>query len=370
MAHWSDVPALIDEYQEKCAAPAWALRHALADVYTSGDVGVYWHPERDQAGLFYRGPAEKFAQDLALAGSAVERVTGEVPEWLGPGNVTHHPWVKVAYSPAFRRGGELLNFLPGEYPGGIPNKPSPLAATLTSGLVGAGLGYGAGWLGEKALPHTWKRGRLRKTLALLGGAGLALPGLAWMYSAYKRGVPLTENRDLNIPRPDQPGFPGPPQQIRHPTWDDVLPKLPGTWEELGERYKNACDGFVKRAWGEPDFTTMGGSDNPFDVNIDTLGHTLWNLGTPAPLTATTLGAVYAASKMPDAGARPGMVTTRQTGMLGAALGGGVKGYATGWLAGKALGLLTGMPPETQTILKNTGAALGIVGAIAPRLLGA
>jgi hypothetical protein len=74
--------------------------------------------------------------------------------------------------------GEAINLFPGTYPGGIPNHPSPLASMLTGGIAGAGLGYGAGVLGEAVLPASWKRGRLRRTLALLGGALGASPGLA------------------------------------------------------------------------------------------------------------------------------------------------------------------------------------------------
>ena len=72
-----------------------------------------------------------------------------MPATLG---LSAEPWVKVAYSPTLHRAGELLNFFPGQYPGGVPNSPSPLAAMLTSGLLGAGLGW-AGFDQEQVVIH-------------------------------------------------------------------------------------------------------------------------------------------------------------------------------------------------------------------------
>jgi hypothetical protein len=376
---WSRVPVLIDEYLEKTAQPAKDLQRSMADIYTYGDVGVYWHPLIEEVGLLYRGPEEKRAQDVALATEAVQRL-GRPVVGMWDSNVRHdHSWVKVAYSPTLRRAGELLNFYPGEYIAGYPNSPSPLAATLTSGLVGAGLGYGAGWLGEKLLPSAWTRGRLRRTLALAGAAGLSIPGLLWMYSNRARGKGMWDGSDLNIPRPGEPGYSGVilPAEVRPPASDfrpwEADPEF--AKEKLGTMYKGAIDHFIKEAWGEPEFQTMGGFEqgrSPYDVNIDRLGRTLWDVGADPRTTATTMGAVYAAQQLPDPRGRPGYATPQQTGLLGTmmgAAGGGAKGYATGWLVGKALGLLTGMPEGTQNVLKNTGAVLGIVDAVVPRLFG-
>jgi hypothetical protein len=52
--------------------------------------------------------------------------------------------------------------------------------------------------------------------------------------------------------------------------------------------------------------------------------------------------------------------------MGAA-GGGIKGYATGYVVGKGLGILTGMPEGTQQKLRQTGATLGIINSLVPRL---
>src|ERR1017187_3224879 len=55
--------------------------------------------------------------------------------------------------------------------------PTPLAATLAGSVLGTGLGYGAGWLGEKLMGESVLRpGRLRRTGAVLGGLLGGVPG--------------------------------------------------------------------------------------------------------------------------------------------------------------------------------------------------
>jgi hypothetical protein len=366
---WSRVPDLVDEWSEKTAAPARDIKQAVSLVFTKSDVGYYWHPDMEKVGMFCRLSPTK--QEVELCKMALDRAVGSDHvrrELLDFEDVADGGWVKVAYSPFVRRTGELLNFFPGKYPGGIPNAPSPLAATLTSGLVGAGLGYGVGWLGEKFLPEKWKRGRLRRTLAMLGGGLGAAPGLAWMYSNANRGRSITDGSDL------APGPGDRPKVIDQDDLPDLITDdmLKGAADAyVGRMYTNAVRGFVKEA-----FATMTNAGhhlpvNPaLDVNINKLGQTLWEVGASPQTAATTMGAIYAAQQMPDPYSRPGYVTPNQTGLLGTmmgAAGGGAKGYAAGWAVGKALNVLTGAPAGFQNTLKRSGAALGVVNAVVPRL---
>lgn len=61
--------------------------------------------------------------------------------------------------------------------------PNTLTSTLGTGLLGAGLGYGGGWLAEQFMSHDDpRRNKLRKTMGLLGGlGGAALP----LWAGYK-----------------------------------------------------------------------------------------------------------------------------------------------------------------------------------------
>ena len=86
-------------------------------------------------------------------------------------------WEKKGRSEFIHQLGQYINMIPGQFPGGIPNSPAPLTSMLVGGLAGAGLGYGAGYLGEAVLPREWRRGNLRNTMAM-AGAGAARPRAA------------------------------------------------------------------------------------------------------------------------------------------------------------------------------------------------
>ncbi len=362
---WSRVPELVDEWSEKSAAPAWDIKKTTSLIFTQGDIGFYWNPIQEKAAMFCRRFPTK--QDVALCKMALDRAVGTdsvVGDPLPLSEVTTGGWVKVAYSPLLRRTGEALNFLPGKYPNGYPNAPSPLAATLTSGLVGAGLGYGAGAIGEKLLPESWQKGKLKRTLALLGGAAGAAPGAAWMYSANARGRDMQDGSDVTDYRMlDSMELPDTlSAEALQKGAEDII---------LSSRYTNAVSNFVKQAYGD----TFAGEHHrrpptAIDVNINKLGQTLWEVGASPQATATTMGALYAAQQLPDRRSRPNWVTAHQTGLLGSmmgAAGGGLKGYAAGYMVGKAMNVLTGAPVGLQNTLKHSGAALGIINTVVPRL---
>ena len=323
---WSRVPDLVDAWVEKCAAPAWDIRQALRGLYTLADTGVYWHPDQEAAALMFRGDLSKVAQDATLISRAVARAVGGDHLYSQPlfEEDVDQGWVKVAYSPTLRRAGELLNFFPGNYPGGYPNSPSPLAATLTGGLVGAGLGYGLGWLGERLMPDTWAKGRTRRTLAALGGLLGAVPGTAWGYSAMRRGKGLLDGSDLSPPAGSRPEM-SPVDMIGESPFKEASDKLAEI--PLSPRYVEAADAFIKRA-----FSTFNTTNAPMmdatviGVNVNKMGHTLWEVGADPQTAATTMGALYAAQQMPDHTARPGLVTPHQTGLLGTMMGAAGRGW--------------------------------------------
>lgn len=341
-----DFPGAIDILVEKCAAPAQDLRMAISDVYTKTDLSVYWNPTLEKAALYvrpsidldeYAWGLESLAEKVGAENVQAEPLTGyDLQDW----------WVKVAYSPTLRRIGEIAQFFPSKDIPGFGGRP--IASTIASGLLGAGLGYGAGWLGEKVLPQ-WARddrGTLRKRLALMGGLGGAalgaVPGL----------VNWHEGRSFNDPTLWS-GYP-----------DDGFEH-----SIIGQRYKNAVDTFVVK---QADLGTIGGpsfEEMPL-IRTDDLGRVLWGTNASPQTTAMTMGAVYGANQMPDPNSQPGVVTPHQMGLFGTmmgAAGGGIKGYITGRAVGYGLGLLTGMPVGTQQTLGRTGAVLGVVNTLVPKL---
>ena len=345
---WSQVPDRIDSLVEKCAAPAWKIRPAISDVYTRNEVGYYWNPEQEKAALYVDSSPD--VTELSWCKAALDRAVGSdsvQSAILSDGDICDGNWVKVAYSPSLVRTGQLLNFFPAK---DIPwNKPSPLAAMLTSGLLGAGLGYGLGWAGEKVMPEKMQTaGRTRKSLAVLGALLGAAPGALWAGTNFASGRDPLLNAELLKDK-----------SKASPSWGRV---------DLSRLREKASEDFVKHAFNMHDRLDTG-AENVEKVNLNRLGQTLWDIGAPPATAAATMSSVYAAQQLPG-GAGPGYVTPHQTGLLGTmmgAAGGGVKGYATGWAVGKGLGLLTGMPQSTQNSLKNTGAMLGVINTLVPRL---
>jgi hypothetical protein len=64
-------------------------------------------------------------------------------------------WVKIAASNTLQRLGEVLHWTPSRTPvTGFEGRP--LAAQIATGLLGAGLGYGAGAIGEQLIPERFR----------------------------------------------------------------------------------------------------------------------------------------------------------------------------------------------------------------------
>ena len=314
------------------------LRLPFSTVFTSADVGIYVNPEENSVGYF---APKASSRDVSFCKVAMQRAGISCPATsLGLSDLAG-PWVKVAFSRTLRNIGEATNFLPGQYPWGTKNNANPLAASLTGGLVGAGIGYGAGKLIQNIAPG-WVSSRLARTLAAAGGAAGASPGLMWMYSAKRRGLPITENHDI------------PPQGEK-----PVL-LLEDDWQKMLQTNTNKQ--------GNDSFYSQQNPVDTIAINTNKLQQTLWEVDASPQTAAATMGALHIAAQFPDPRAAPGYVTPHQVGLLGTALGaagGGLQGYATGLVVGKTLNLLTGLP--ATRVGANAGAVLGIINSVVPRL---
>lgn len=342
---WADVPDRMDELALVCAAPGADLRKVAAAVITRTPIGYYYQPTAEAVGLC--GPGAS-AEDFLRCKAAACRAAGAdavVPVNLPAEEAASGRWVKVAYSPSVRGAGELLNFFPST--SGIPNAPSPLAAMLTTALVGGGLGYGAGRIGEAVLPI--QKGKLRKTLAALGAGAGGLAAAPWAYANLRTGKGLLSPEPLD----------GGPEAEGDPANYFTGP------EKLGAMYEAAVDAFVKAAFEGMTFGNFAArqAPTPLDVNIDAMGRTLWDTGASPALAAATMSALYAARQMPDPRGEAGVVTGHQLGQLAVNAG---KDYVTGALVGAALNKTLGLPlTANQAGLGNL--VLGLIGAAIPKL---
>lgn len=229
--------------------------------------------------------------------------------------------------------------LTGYRPGLIPGAPNPLIGALGSGLLGAGVGYGSGWLLEQLLPNNWDRGRLRKNLAMLGGAIGASPGLALMGANLGQGRAPWDSRVLE-------GHYDPVDYFRSRLDDDD--KL----VQASCQYKEA---FESSGWQER-------------MDVNAFNDALWNdprvaSRVPWPTRAAASGLAAAADHL---GGRDAMVTPRDMARVTAGMG---SGYLSGLLIGKALGALTGMPDQTQDLLKRVGLWSGVIKNVVPLAFG-
>lgn len=370
---WENVLETVDRWTAESVEPARRIKVAASSLPAVSVVGYYWNPEARLCGIHAGDPGDR-SRALKVALAVYPHV-----ENLTDVRLEAEPWVKVAYSPTLHRAGELLNFFPGQYPGDAPNSPSPLAAMLTSGLLGAGLGWAGGRLAKKVLPEGYGD-NLGRTGMLLGGlAGLA-PGLMW------GGANKLDGRAFNDPSLLQDQGDG-----DYPSAIDGANAMPSaapasmpnahlteaylaTPQRLFKRSADLAAGLVlpviqdahtrlvKAAWPyNPEIRDT----LPTDVNIDHLGRTLWDAGASPSLTATAMGAVYAARQFPDRNGREDIVTGNQLGQLTA---NAIGDYARGYAVGAAINGLIGTPYSAPAF-GTVGAGLGILGGLIPKLFG-
>lgn len=379
---WPDIVDAIADWRVKIAGPAADVRRRAGGLLTSSHVGYYVDAASGRVGVHAPPGA---GPDAAMAKAAVAQVSGDPPLFLSTRDLAaaDSAWVKVAYSESLRRAGEVLNFFPGQYAGGVPNSPSPVAAMLTSGLLGAGVGWAGGRLLGRLLPGEYGR-NLGRTGAVVGGLAGAAPGAVW------GGTNTLVGRRFNDPSL-LAGDPAAP--VDFPTAVDganaaggygdaddrspVLEQIRSALETaparklkfgadiagvaLGRRYADAAEKAASAfgaAYARP-------APHPADVNIDRLGRTLWEADASPALAASTMAGMYAAQQMPDPNARPGWATGHQLGLLAANAAGD---YARGYLVGAAINAAVGTPWRAGAFGAGA-AALGVIGSVVPRLFG-
>ena len=200
--------------------------------------------------------------------------------------------------------------------------PSPLAAMLASGVLGAGLGYGSTAILAGLLPKEWDRKKLRRTGLFLGGTLAAAPGGLETMKSLLIGQPMTDGSHMRLKSAEFGGRPLP----------------------LSPRY----------------------STGPI-IDADAMLHTVWrnpmvtNRLTSKEKTLLT-GAVTSTQQI----AGSPYVTPSDMARLTAGMG---IGYAAGLVAGKVIGTLTGMPTRTQKTLAETGMYAGAIKSVLPILFG-
>jgi F0F1-type ATP synthase membrane subunit c/vacuolar-type H+-ATPase subunit K len=333
--------SLVDEAGDKVLA----LKEAAGALTPARDGYTVWYsPDHDELRLHCS------AEDAGrLSGELLKYASVEFTPDASPLERFVEAWclVKRSYSPAVRGVTDALALTPGPanaFYGG----PRPLAATLLGGLAGAGVGYTAGLVGENLAGGYLDRGRLRRTLALLGAGVGATPGAAWgLYNTAKLG-PTGFFSKFPHAGPDA----------------DQTPEAPPAEHVYGREVKASFDPenyFEKSAAG---FSSGGGLTEPISVN--SFNEVVWSPNdqfTPPALRAAVVGLMESASL-----SRGGsdLITPADIVRIGVGMG---SGYAAGTLAGSTLGALAGLPAPAQEALQRAGTWAGALKAVVPSLFG-
>jgi len=345
---------------EKCAEMAPAIRKAIHGLPELG-VGygqVFWNP--DEKTVWIVSADWDTNEDIGQYRDALTKVpgVGEVRiEAEGfPPDAEESPWVKVAYSVAANKILEALQFAPST--SGIPNSPGPLQSMLAGGMLGAGLGYGVGAVGEQLLPRDWKRRRMSRTLAILGGLAGAAPGGLWMAHNYANEKPLNAASLFNTPPP-----------INDPPSKGIQSRAaPPAKAAAEEDSDDEGDGRSDERASERSYGSSGYDFPP--VRVNEFNHVIWNdprVSDPIPyaLQAAGSGLVAGAAYDSPRGRSP-LVTPADIARIAVGMG---TGYASGALVGKGLSLLFGLPQSTQERLKNVGLFAGVLKTLIPVAFG-
>lgn len=351
---WRDVP------QEACrlakaAAGTYQVVQDLMPSLPEIAVRVWYNPDKETAYLSYSPDVDSEKQ--ASWYIALKQVPGieTLTQGYLSGPPMHEPYVRIKEAldnkDLFQPIASAAQFQPN-----MLNKlwggPNPLAATIGGGLLGAGVGYGGGWLAEQFLPEEqFERGKLRKTTALLGGLAGAVPGLWHGFDQQFRGPnPGIGAWTRTFPWHNKEG-----QATVHSRFhyirESVEKEIPTLACELNEQWEKAA-------------FEAGGDFTP-TIPVDQFGRTIWNDlrtqgGYTSPgLAAATTGLMQAAS-LSQGGAN--LISPMDVARIGIGIG---SGYLSGMLVGKTLGALAGLRPAAQQQLQQTGVWAGILSNTVP-----
>lgn len=370
---WENVSELAISYAEPAAVIA---KIAKEEARYLPNVWHYlaWNPDRRRLHLGFDKHAAASDRKQWYRIFDVIGLDGTIDErHHAPRNFTTEPWVivKTAADPTIAAIAGALNFKPTAF-NQLFGGPSPLAAAIASGLVGAGLGYGAGALGENLLPESdFRRGRLRKTLATIGALTAASPAALWGATSYAHH-PETPGPQALIS-----GWPFRPEDSKDsPIEIDVDPddgeqhaksdKLNEILEKATKKLASDCaklrvkDRLYKSAQLNNVFdggTGLAELANMPMIHRDQFGRAVWqDSNTPIPIRAATTGLVNAASYMND---NSPFVSPWDVARVTAG------GAARGMLVGKTLGVLAGLKPESQDRLQRAGVWGGMLQSVIP-----
>jgi len=369
MVKWARVPEKALAWAEQCAPVALDAR-VLAERFPRQLVTVRVWPESRQAEVYVTKQADVASwQRETDAWPYLVKVSAEPPPPMDASNPpvtaasrSHEAMMAAGqppYSPWLRNILRWTGFA-SDAPGSIPFWPSPVAAMLATGLLGGGLGYGAGVLGSFLAPAHWDRKRMRRNWGLLGALAGITPGAIWAIHNLSHGKSILDGFPLNTPPVGAPG--GPPEVQMQEKPLDLHTK----------KGMSLLDGLEKQAVLndlEESYWWTGASRPR--INVPEFQRTVWRdpfvAGPLSPQEqALATGLVGSAAALAGGSQPAKTITPVDIAKVTAGMG---TGYLSGLLAGKVIGALTGMPEKDQDMFKQTGMWAGALSKILPIAFG-
>lgn len=190
-------------------------------------------------------------------------------------------------------------------------EPGVMSSILAGGMLGTGVGYGAGAVASMFTPEDWDKEKLKRNAAIAGGLIGTVPGLQW----------------------------------------------------------GALNLFANKPFFSNDFAKNASDSGLFAFNVDDFTSTVWNDSRVAKRLdpqeqAALTGFVTGAANLPGKPTGNSYVTPLDMGRMALGMG---SGYMAGAFAGRAIGSLMGMPEEKQEKLKNIGMWAGLAKSLVPIL---
>lgn len=399
LAIWKQVPELVRvRYKE-----ASDVQRSLAKVMKhlpplQPDYGqVFWNPESKTAWIV-SGDSDT-EQDIQRWHNALKAIPGvmNVKAEAESGPFGDPEWIRIKKAAAL----SWLN-QPYDWAGKLTGGPSPFSNSLVSGLIGAGLGYGAGALLENTVPEEYvDRGRLRGNLAMMGGlagAGLHIPQAVTNASINQKATGQPHwGRSIFLGDQYQQMSPNEFDWRKHffggqkraaAVSDDMFASL-DCLPDPNKMFLAAAVGFAKEGMAY-DSGLYGSPNVPLKpVPVDAFNNAIWNdvhnglnssqsniYGTRSPYSdnsdtfhtppvnaAAVTGLVSGIQQMYG---NPSLLSPRH--FISGLANAGVD-LATAHIAGGVLGALGGLTPSAQKQLQSMGLWSGMIRGVTGSVLG-
>jgi hypothetical protein len=332
---WEVVPARVAELLPAAARVRVAHEKAALAADILSFVSATWMPEANVVTLWSAQPipekqAATYREHLTDYGCTRRILSGEFP----PEDIL----IKQSAIPGIKQVFELGNKALGG--------PTPLSNGIVSSLLLGGLGYGTGALAEQLFPERYmRRGRLRKTLGLLGaGTGLGVGAL----NAYATAQALKQPYLKSLVTKNDTPVVYPFEKESYVTNYGFNPANPMVPDAVGMHQPTiSVPQFNTTMWRD----VQKGMINPYGP---------FGQHTPPPIAAAATGLMSGIST----GLQSPII--RPIDVVRGFASAGV-GLATANIAGRTLSALAGLTPEAQHKLQDLGLWGGMMHAVMPPL---